>query len=211
MTPAEAFDVVWVFLAGTIGAGVLIAGLAKFFGERLADRWLRRVEARYAEQLATLQARLTHAVTVSGAQFEAEFAALREIWTCVARVRATLGAINPVSAPENETPDQRLARFVEARSAFTDAHNNMVRVIDNNSPFYPELIYAGVDAFRTRTALEQLQLHTQRPPFAPQQGFMGQTPDWYDRRRTAYDEVIAGAEAVSVAIRGRLASISIRE
>ena len=150
-------------------------------------------------------------MTVSRAQFEAEFAALREIWTRIARVRATLGGINPGSGPENETPEQRLDRFFAARSAFTNAHNKMVRVIDDNSPFYPAGIYAVIDAFRTRTTLEKSQLHTQRPPFAPAQGFMGQTPDWYDRRRVAHDDVLAGAEAVSLAIRSRLAAISIRE
>ena len=40
------------------GAGAIIVALSKFFGERVADRWLAGVEARYQIELAHVQHKL---------------------------------------------------------------------------------------------------------------------------------------------------------
>jgi hypothetical protein len=147
-------------------------------------------------------------VTVSRAQFEVEFAALREIWKCAARVRAEIGEINSPFPPENETPEARLARFFRARSEFAEAHNALLRAIDDNSPFYPPEVYAVVDALRLRTGLESTRLNTRRPPFAEERD-QRDGIEWYEQRNEAVEEVKAGVEAVSNAIRRRLASIAV--
>jgi hypothetical protein len=148
---------------------------------------------------------------VSRAQFDAEFEAAKEIWERVARARATVGAINSPFHPEGETEPQRLQRFYDARGVFTEAHNELVRAIGNGSPFYPEEIYKAVDALRLRTGLEQSQLNTRRPLFAPASAGGLPDPDWYQHREKAKEEIEARADAVSAAIRMRLASIVLRD
>lgn len=207
-------DALTIVATSAMSIGITAAGMlavAKWFGERVADRWLKGVEAKYAQRLATVEANLEHAVTVSRAQFETEFAALKRIWRCVARVRASLGEIETSSAPENETREERLARFFTARSKFNDTVNRLLRAIDDNSAFYPKEIYAAVDEFRLRTKLESSHLDHRKPPFQFERNPPVETPDWYDLRRSAYQEVVDKAELVSGAIRAYLRSIAIRD
>jgi hypothetical protein len=221
MTLAEAAT----FLASVLTSVAILAGgvwaVGRWFADLIANRWLKDVEAKHAKELAHVeselqrlnqhvQAQLDHAVTVSRAQFETEFEALKEIWERVARVRNTLGEINPFTVPEEETPPQRLQRFYAARLVFVEAHNELLRAIDSRSPFYPEGIYAVLDQLRLRTGLEASRLNTRRPPFAPDAD-ESDNFNWYEQRDTARAEIEAGADAVSTAIRQRLGSISIRE
>lgn len=194
------------------GAGAIMIALSKFFGERVAERWLEGVKAGYATQLAHVehelaqlgkrhQAQLDHSVTVSRVQFEEEFRSVREIWKFIARARASAVAIVERSVPEDDTPDKQLERFVAARNRFARDHSRLVIAVDNNSPFYPQAIYSAVDAFRSRTTLELMQLKNRKPL----------TSEWFDQRETAHTEIIALAEFVSLTIRQRLASIVIQE
>jgi hypothetical protein len=195
------------------GAGAIMVALSKFVGERVADRWLAGVKAGYAKQLAHVeheldqlgkrhQAQLDHSVTVSRVQFEKEFQCVREIWQVVTRARASAVAIVERTAPVDDTTDKQLARFVAARKKFAEDQSKLVVAIDDNSPFYPQAIYAAVDAFRRRTTLELTQLHTRTPL---------KQSEWFDQREAAHAEIIALAELVSLTIRQRLASIVIQE
>lgn len=174
MTLLDVWSVVAAALLSVGGAGGLILALSKFFGERLAERWLEGVKADYAKQLARLQheldqlakrhqARLDHSVTVSRVEFEEEFRAVREIWKFVARARAASVAIVETRVPEDDNKDKQLERFFASRQAFGEAHRKLVLAVDNNSPFYPQAIYMVVDTFRSRTTLELSQLQTRRP------------------------------------------------
>ncbi len=193
-------------------AGAIMVGLAKYFGERVAERWLEGVKAGYAKELAHVQheldrferryqAQLDHSVTVSRVQFEEEFRSVREVWKFVARARASAIGIVETKVHEDDNPEKQLERFFVARAAFAEDQRKLVLAVDNNSPFYPQDIYLAVDAFRTRTALEVSQLQT-RKPFKD---------DWFDRREAAQRDILALAEIVSLAIRQRLAAIVIEE
>ena len=212
MALSDIFGIVTTAILGIGGAGAIIVALSKFFGERLAERWLEGVKADYGRQLAHVeheldqlgkrhQAQLDHSVTVSRVQFEEEFRSIREIWKFVARARASAVAIVETKVPENDTSDKQLERFFAARKAFGEDHRKLVLAVDNNSPFYPQAIYQAVDVFRARTALELSQLRT-REPFKD---------DWFERRETAQTEILERAEVVSSTIRQRLAKIVIQE
>lgn len=199
----------------------IVTAIVKWLADTAAARGLANLEAKNATALTRLEnelnrvnlqvkARLDHAVTVSRAQWEVELAALRNVWECVVRVRASAGAIVPGTAPEDETQESKEKRFFEARTAFIQAHHELVRGIDNNSPFYPEDIYALLDRFRTHTTGQKLQLETRTPPFFPNPR-RGENGDWYDDRRKASTRIHDEAEVVSTAIRRRLASVAIRE
>ena len=212
MTLPDIFSVVATAILSIGGAGAIMVGLSKFFGERIAERWLEDVKAGYAKELAHVQhqldqlgkrhqAQLDHSVTVSRVQFEEEFRSIREVWKFVARARASAIAIVETKVPEDDSAEKQLERFFAARKAFGEVHRKLVLAVDNNSPFYPGAIYQAVDAFRTLTALELSQLQT-RKPFKD---------DWFDRRENAQREIIALAEVVSLTIRQRLATIVIQE
>src|SRR5688572_32485750 len=129
MTLSDVWSVMAAALLSVGGAGALILAFSKFFGQRLAERWLEGVRAGYAKQLTHLQheldqfakrhqARLDHSVTVSRVQFEEEFRSVREIWKFVAKARASAVGIVETSVPEDDTPERRLDRFFAARNAF---------------------------------------------------------------------------------------------
>ena len=208
---SDIFSIVATAFLSVGGAGALIVALWKFFGERVAERWLEGVKASYATELAHVQhqldrlgqshqAQLDHAVTVSRVQFEEEFRSFREVWNFVARARATALAIVE-KVPLDDSPEWQRQRFVNACRDFGEAHRKLVLAIDNNSPFYPEFIYQTVDAFRFRTAKELSQLET-RKPFES---------EWLDQRADVQQETVALADVVSSTIRKRLASIVILE
>jgi hypothetical protein len=208
----EAWNVVEAAAVSMAGAVAIMITLSKFLAERAAERWFEGVKSKYAERLAHVehelgqlgkrtQAHLDHAITVSRAQFEEEFRSLREVWKCVARSRAAATGIAEGTVPLNDTPDQRMERFFEARNRLAVAQAELVQAIDNNSPFYPQEIYRVVDSFRTRTALELMRLRTTEPFHS----------DWYDARIVASSEILELAESVSASIRQRLGSIVIQE
>jgi len=132
MTLADVVSVVAAAILSVGGAGAIMIGLSKFFGERIAERWLEDVKAGYARQLTLVQhgldqlskqnqAQLDHAVTVSRAQFEEEFRSLREIWKFIARSRAAVVAIVETKVPNDDTPEKKLERFFEARNEVAEA------------------------------------------------------------------------------------------
>jgi hypothetical protein len=212
MTIADIVSVAAAAMLSVGGAGAIMIGLSKYFGDRLAERWIEGIKAAHAKELARVehglaefgkytQARLDHAVTVTRAQFDVEFAALREIWKFVARSRAAVVGVVETKVPENDTEEARLQRFFSARAEVGEAQRKLMLAVDNNSPFYPEPVYQAVDAFRTRTKLELSRLET-RKPF---------TSDWFDERNAASGEIIVLAEQVSYSIRQRLGSIVIED
>ena len=96
MTIPDVLNVVTAAILSVSAATGIIAFVAKYFGERIAEKWLEGVKAEHARKLAYFehmlseqgkrsQASLDHAVTVTRTQFDVEFSALREIWKFIAR------------------------------------------------------------------------------------------------------------------------------
>jgi hypothetical protein len=110
MSLSDMVGIVSTALLSVAGAGALMVPLAKYFGERAAERWIESVRAGYAKELARVQhdldqlgkkhqAALDHLVSVSRAQFEVEFQVVREIWKRVARARGVALAIVETTVP----------------------------------------------------------------------------------------------------------------
>jgi hypothetical protein len=206
---------VWLYLTSAIGAGVIVVGVANYLASQIANRWLKGVEAKYAKELAhveseldrlnrQVQARLDHAVTVSRAQFEVEFTALRTVWRRVARARAALNAIAyPPDPPEDDTPDQKLQRFFAARQKFSVAYNRLLHAVDDNSAFYPQEIFGALNALIKCAGIEVRRLGRNQPPLF--------TEPWTATRETAMKEFLESADRVEQQIRERLASVAIQE
>lgn len=123
------------------GAFVIVVGISGWFGRLLADRILTSHRARFDVELKNLQGQIDRTIIVHRAHFETEFAALRDIWTKVARLRAVFHQM--------EHPGPEPLVQAAARGAVNDATNELIRAIDQQSPFYSKGIYPDLDALRT--------------------------------------------------------------
>lgn len=210
----QVFEYVGAVVLSFGGSTAVLLALSTWLGKVWAGRFLEADRAKYTQMIdkaksdldrvtRKIQAGLDHAVFVSRAQFEVELQALRNIWRAASIVRSTLTEVRPSGSLVHldETPEQRLQRFLDRRVRFLKAHAELVAAIDHNSAFYPIDIYEALDALRTRTAGEKSELLTRRPFES----------DWYDRGDAAIQDVFVRVEEVSNRIRSRMASLVVRE
>ena len=138
-----------VSLVSALIGGVLAIWMAFYgvIGRFLFDRLLTKIRADLDRDLKRLQGEIDRTIIVHRAHFETEFAALRNIWQKVAKLRAVFPLMeHPGPDPENQAT---------GRKAVADATADLIQAIDSQSPFYAKDIYADLDELRVmaKTAL----------------------------------------------------------
>jgi hypothetical protein len=101
---------------GAIGAGTMVASLAKWLGDRWLGKLLEKEKAEYARQLEDLRAafsqelaryraELDRSTFVTRTHFETEFAAVKEVSQSLSIVKLAVRELYPIEfKPENPEP-----------------------------------------------------------------------------------------------------------
>ncbi len=210
MRVADAWSVALAVLASLGGGGVIVLMLSSWLGKVWANRILEKDRAKFATEIERLkgdlerqhrllQGEIEKTIFVTRVHFETEFRALAEIWRHAARVRATMSNLRPSFdwLGPNETKQERLSQRLKD---FDGALGGLVDSVDQQSPFYPEEIYA---------ALEKLILNAKREGSDAALPFEAFEPGWYMRGKTNFTEFCVMAEEVSRLIRERIAKLSV--
>jgi hypothetical protein len=214
MTVADAWNIVAAAVLSIGGAAGLVVVLAKYFGERVAERWLEGVKAEHAKELARmehelaqlnlhLQARLEHAVMVSRAQFETEFAALREVWAKMAKLQAHLNAMRPTYDVTPADKSQTIQKLNDRLNELVGAFNPAFEAVRSHSPFYPDDIQKEMKEALEAARSEIWEVKSDRKPFS--------TIDWFKDATENRDKFNEHMIVAAGLIRERLASLVIQE
>jgi len=201
----DIIDVVAAVVIALVGNGLI----GNYLLQRERSNHEQRLEHLRTEletKIRTLQAALDRTILVHRVQFEAEFAALREIWSKVAAVRASMGLVRPMMdiVPANETKEQREAREHERFSTFNNDLGDLIRAVDYQSPFIPREIYERLETLIQTARAELSEVAVERPD----RERLGIT-DWFKRGRESYLELCAEANRVSDLIRARLERLTV--
>jgi len=201
----DIIDVVAAAVIALVGNGLLGSYLLQRDRSR-NERKLEHLRTELETKMRTLQAALDRTILVHRVQFEAEFAALREIWSKVAAVRASMGLVRPMMdiVPANETKEQREAREHERFSTFNNDLGDLIRAVDYQSPFIPREIYERLETLIQTARAELSEVAVERPD----RERLGIT-DWFKRGRESYLELCAEANRVSDLIRARLERLTV--
>ena len=195
------------------GAAVVLAGLSAFLGRvwinRIANREAQLREVRLAEirdsfdkQNAELKARLDagvqRTVLVDKIQFEHEYTIYKQAWESLfALQRATL-QLRPImdSLDPNESKEDRMKRRI---GAFVAPYNAFRELIEKNKPFYPEKVYAAMDAILEKCRIEVINYeYTERPH-----------SEYWKEAQKDQTEIIALIEVACLVIRQRIADVRV--
>jgi hypothetical protein len=201
MSPINFTDVVAAVVLSLTGTGLLGRYLLQRYQ---ADHETRivRLKTELEADIRTLQAALDRTIFVHRAQFDTEFAALRDIWGKVATVRATMALIRPELdlVPANETPEAREMRELERFRVFIVDLDALVKAVDTQSPFVPREIYQkleqAIQVAGTESDEVQLERHERER-------------DWLRRGREHYQQFCEHAGEVSDLIRARLERLTV--
>jgi ribosomal protein L16 Arg81 hydroxylase len=98
----------------------------------------------------------------------------------------------------NESPEERLSRRFKT---FQKAHQELIDVVHNQSPFYPEEIYQELsEALKVcRRESDDIQLEYRE----------SRDSSWYKRGEQNFLELVRRAENVSSKIRKRIESLAV--
>jgi hypothetical protein len=217
----------WGTALGSLAVGGL-GGLATVYGlsNWLGNLWLEKQKAKFSQELEEfkakqyrqleafkdilekeqkrVQARIDHSVLVTRAQFETEFAAMKELFKHLSLTRLLLAGIRPSSelSPPNETPDDRLKRLFRRVDELGDAYNTLITQMEETSPFYPEDVYYAVEECAKIMRWEMTQIRT---------GNREETfnPAWYRDGGDNYEKFMKRYHDVGRLIRDRISHLSI--
>lgn len=198
-------DVVAAVVLGLLGNGLLGSYLLQWH-QAESDGKLERLKTELEREVRSLQTALDRTIFVHRAQFDTEFAALRDIWAKVAEVRAKMGMVRPLMdlIPAGETEVQRNEREFRRFSEFYAALNALVHAVDSQSPFVPRDIYLKVEAVMQIARGEALEVQVERGDRDRQI-----IRDWYQRGRENFRQVCDEATQLSDLIRTRLEQLNV--
>lgn len=191
------------------GEVVIVTALVGWFGKVWANRILVAERARYDGKLEhvrsdldaanrRIQSELDKTIHVHRVQFETEFKALRDVWSCVAGVRARIPTLRPGVdlVDPKEDPKKRLEKRFGDYQKFL---NNLVVAVDYQSPFYPKEIHDALSRLVMIGKKEQIDISASEE----------RNSDWFKRGKKNVDDFIRNADQLSDQIRARIARMSI--
>ena len=199
------------------GAAIVLAfsgWLGKVWASRLAeaDRLkhnieLEAIKSKYAAELERLrtelqestrrfQAAVDRTLHVHRLHFETEFAATKDIWRRLAKVRAKMGNVRPVArlVQEGETEEQWLDRTYPP---FIEAKNELIAAVDEQSPFLTQELFAKVEEIIAVLNREYVDVATAKT----------QDAEWRARGQQNFLAIVALVNDASQIIRNRLAQL----
>lgn len=205
MPPISVVDIVAAVILAIVGNGLL----GKFLLQRQNvdhETKLTRLRTELESDIRKMQSALDRTVVIHRAQFEIEFAALRDIWTKVAAVRASMGTVRPQMQliDANEKPEEKDSREFECFKSFNNDLNALIHSVDSQSPFVPRDIYRELETLLKVARGEAIEVRVER-----QDRERGGLNDWYKRGREHYQQLCDSATAVSDLIRVRLESLTV--
>jgi hypothetical protein len=161
---------------------------------------LRAAQERVRRENRRIQAELEKTVYAYRIQFETEFRVLSVIWEKLAAVRSSMSGLRSPGdiVDTNESPEERLSRRFKT---FQKAHQELIDVVHNQSPFYPEEIYQELsEALKVcRRESDDIQLEYRE----------SRDSSWYKRGEQNFLELVHRAENVSSKIRKRIESLAV--
>jgi hypothetical protein len=104
---------------------------------------LAEIEADLRSSQNLLQAKIDRSIFVTNAHFDTEFAAMKQVFSRLSRVRSTLYDLRPTSAyePIGEDDNQKMERLSRRLQSLLLAHDALRKVLEAKRPFYPETLY----------------------------------------------------------------------
>jgi hypothetical protein len=188
--------------------------LLRLFWQTFSDRMLAKLKAAnetelesvkraHAQLLAAYQHELDKTILVTRVHFETEFAAIKEVFQKLAKVRLELAGIRPsfgIASP-NETPNDKLKALSGRLEKLTAAYNDLVTTTENLSPFYPREIYLQIDECRQAVWMEITDVQT-----AGDDTF---THGWFQQGENNRNRFMKAYNTVSLLIREHIAKLAI--
>ncbi len=167
------------------------------------ERKLEELKSTLQIEQKKLQVQLDRTVFVTKAQFDTEFAAVKDIYRYATEVWLVFQSIRPMfeRRPADQTREQRV-EIVEAQlKSLIDAFNELSKEMEILRPFYAEDLYAALVECRSAVAREILQVQSSRDTLGDM--------EWYvqgDANRTAFSTAHARTATL---IRQRLDRLSV--
>jgi hypothetical protein len=213
-------DWVTVFVSAAINTPA-VAGLLGWLGQRrLAQesaehkRELEKLKAGYVMELEAyrgqldtakrlLDAQIETTVLVTKVHFETEFGALKEVFAKLAELNLLFGGLRPVIglSPPDQTREGREEDLSKALVDFVQSYNELMRLSEHLSPFYPPNIYKQIGECINAAKREIVDLQTSGTD-------MFGSP-WYHRGDQHLSQYGKSFTAVSDLIRTRIAELRV--
>lgn len=193
-------EVAATILVSLGGARLIVLSFASWLGKVWANRILELDRLKYSAELERLRGELSKTLHVHRQQFETEFRVLCDIWAKLSNLRSAIAGLRPTTdiiSPDESSEDRlnrRLTRFNEAFDAF-------VRVVDDQSPFYPEDIFQELSVTLQSARRESISVSL---------GRLERTTDWSKKGAANFEAFRKSADKVSPLIRNRFTNLQIR-
>jgi hypothetical protein len=163
-------DFSWTtFLGSLVGGGATAWLVVKGLSGHLADRWLARYKGeldkefeKYRDALEQkrrrIEAELGQRTYVSKAQFDTEFAAIKDIFAALGKVRLSFNGLRPFV--DWIPPDEEAKiKLVSARlSHFRPLLDAFVTTVESAYPFVPDNIYEQLEICMRTGMMEMRQI-----------------------------------------------------
>jgi hypothetical protein len=144
------------FLASLAGSGITAWLVVKGLSGHLADRWLARYKSdldkefeKYRDALEqkrnVLEAEIGHRSYVTKTQFDAEFNAMKDIFSTLGKVRLSFNGLRPFIDWTPRDEEGRLALISARLNHFSERFSLLVDTVESVYPFVPDEIYAQLD------------------------------------------------------------------
>ena len=191
--------------ASAIGSGITIA-IIKWSGGVFAEQIAAATRQRHTKELERLRSRLAGrletAVYRSKAQFDVEFATLREIWKAVSETRRRF--VHTRAGLHYYSEDEDLEETALGRAnALVRAINELKPAIHDNEPFYPQEIFDALQLFVDLCERELSDLRQQDPNL--------RDPEWWTRAQSNAKEAERQTAEIATKIREHLKNVVIVE
>lgn len=207
MNMQDAFSAAAAVIVSLGGGGAIIIALSGWLGKVWASRILEQDRRKYETELEHLkaqmeatnrafQAEIDKTIFVHRAQFETEFAALKDIWQKMANLLRVMTLLH--AGPGVVFTRARKEPFSEVDEALIAAHES----VDDNWPFIPERIHAEL-----LTALSRVKREDVRVVLDPENA----TPDQRQRAEGNFQALYQDVKRVVHSVRERLKSLAVVE
>lgn len=215
----ELITAVESLVAGALGGLGTVYGLSKWLG----SLWLERQKSQYAKELegvktqyATeleifrddlqqkqkrIQAVIDKSIFVTRAHFETEFAAMKELFSCLADVQLTMNTLRPSVDIKPSKKEEQMRQLSQQYENFSTAYNQLLKHSEALSPFYPLDLYAAVDECLSAANMELMQVKAG--------GDSTFTLEWYREGSENRKNFSTGYQKVSKIIRERVATLTV--
>jgi len=143
-------------LASVLGGGATAWAVLKGLGSHMGERWLARYKSeldkefeKYRDALEQkrkrIEAELGQRAYVGKAQFDSEFAAIKDIFAALGKLRLSFNGLRPFVDWIPPDEERRLQLVSQRLSHFRPLLDTFVTTVESAYPFVPENIYEQLE------------------------------------------------------------------